>query len=115
MGDGGLSSWQGGLPVDALRLNDVLMASGAHGRPLRQSRDWGYQRLAAGGCVLVMDAAPPPATPVAGFGSASTLAFELSDGAERLVVGCGGAVLAAARYSPDVALGLRSTAAHSTM
>ena len=115
MGDGGLSSWQGGLPVDALRLNDVLMASGAHGRPLRQSRDWGYQRLAAGGCVLVMDAAPPPATPVAGCGSASTLAFELSDGAERLVVGCGGAVLAAARYSPDVALGLRSTAAHSTL
>lgn len=115
MGDGGLSSWQGGLPVDALSVNEVLAASGAQGRPLRQSREWGYQRLAAGGAVLVMDAAPPPMARVAHGGCASTLAFELSDGAERLIVNCGGAGVTGARLSPAMTQGLRSTAAHSTL
>lgn len=115
MGDGGLSSWQGGLPVDAETVNDVLIASGAHGRPLRQSRDWGYQRLANGAAVLIVDAAPPPMARVAHGGCASTLAFELSDAAERLIVSCGGAGVTGARMSPAMMTGLRSTAAHSTL
>ncbi|KQN92503.1 heparinase [Sphingomonas sp. Leaf231] len=115
MGDGGLSSWQGSLPVDADAVNDVLIASGAHGRPLRQSRDWGYQRLANGSAVLIVDAAPPPTARVAAGGCASTLAFEFSDGTERLVVNCGGAGVTGARLSPAMMTGLRSTAAHSTL
>ncbi|MDR6788763.1 putative heparinase superfamily protein [Sphingomonas sp. BE138] len=115
LGDGALSSWQGGLPVDAETVNDVLLASGAHGRPLRQSRDWGYQRLANGQAVLIVDAAPPPVARVAEGGCASTLAFEFSDGAERLIVNCGGAGVTGARMSPAMATGLRSTAAHSTL
>lgn len=115
MGDGGLSSWQGGLPVDADTVNEVLIASGAHGRPLRQSRDWGYQRLANGAAVLIVDAAPPPMARVAEGGCASTLAFEFSDGAERLIVNCGGAGVTGARMSPAMMTGLRSTAAHSTL
>ncbi|PZQ61909.1 MAG: heparinase [Sphingomonas taxi] len=115
MGDGALSSWQGGLPIDAQTVNDVLVASGAHGRALRQSRDWGYQRLANGSAVLVMDAAPPPMARVAHGGCASTLAFEFGDGAERLVVNCGGAGVTGARLSPAMMNGLRSTAAHSTL
>ncbi len=115
MGDGGLSSWQGALPIDAEAVNDVLIASGAHGRPLRQSRDWGYQRLANGSAILLMDAAPPPMARVAQGGCASTLAFEFSDGTERLVVNCGGAGVTGARMSPAMTIGLRSTAAHSTL
>lgn len=112
MGDGGLASWQGGLPIDPLTVNDVLMASGAYGRPLRQSREWGYQRLAAGSAVLVMDAAPPPAAPVGDGGCASTLAIEFSDGAERLIVNCGGA---GNGRRGELAQALRTTAAHSTL
>jgi uncharacterized heparinase superfamily protein len=115
MGDGGLSSWQGGAPIDGQRVNDVLLASGAYGRPLRQSRDWGYQRLAAGGTVIVMDAAPPPMATTAEGGCASTLAFELSDGTERLIVNCGGARAAGVRLPRATAQALRSTAAHSTL
>lgn len=115
MGDGGLSSWQGGLPLGAGHINDVLLASGAYGRPLRQSREWGYQRLVAGAAIVVMDAAPPPTAEVADGGCASTLAFEFSDGAERLVVNCGGARHAGVRVSPSLAEGLRTTAAHSTL
>ena len=60
-------------------------------RPLRQARDWGYQRLAQGEAVVIIDAAPPPIARLTAGGCASTLAFEMSDGAERLVVNCGGA------------------------
>ena len=115
LGDGGLSSWQGGAPLRAERVRATIAASGVTGRPLRQARDWGYQRLVAAGTVLVMDAAPPPAIPVAEGGCASTLAFELADGPERLIVNCGGARAAAGRLSAGAALGLRPTAAHSTL
>ena len=114
MGDGGLSSWQGGAAVPVARVRAVLEACGVVGRPLRQARDWGYQRLAHGGAVVVMDAAPPPMVPVAEGGCAGTLAFELSDGVDRVVVNCGGAGAAAARGQAALAQGLRSTAAHST-
>ena len=98
--DGGLSSWQGGAPVAAETLAQVVEASGVRARPLRQARDWGYQRLASGGAVLIVDAAPPPAGQAIEGGCASTLAFEFSDGPLRLIVNCGGARAGAARLPP---------------
>jgi uncharacterized heparinase superfamily protein len=113
--DRGLSSWQGGGPFSAARVAAVIEASGVRTRPLRQSRDWGYQRLASGSSVLMMDAAPPPVSRVVEGGCASTLAFEFSDGADRLVVNCGGARAASARLPAALVEGLRTTAAHSTL
>ncbi len=115
LGDWGLGSWQGGAPVVAARVAAVIAASGVRTRPLRQARDWGYQRLAGGGTVLVIDAAPPPVARVVDGGCASTLAFELSDGAMRLVVNCGGARAARAGLPAALLTGLRTTAAHSTL
>lgn len=114
MGDGGLSSWQGCGPLSAETIERVVAASAVRTRPLRQARDWGYQRLTAGGTIIVMDAAPPPASRLGGTGSASTLAFELSDGTQRLIVNCGGAHGSAA-IPAELAQGLRTTAAHSTL
>lgn len=114
-GDGGLASWQGAGAIDAAHVERVVQASGVRTRPLRQARDWGYQRIAAGATVLLVDAAPPPATRMAGVGCASTGAFELSDGPDRLIVSCGGADLAGALIPEDLAQGLRTTAAHSTL
>jgi uncharacterized heparinase superfamily protein len=114
LGDGGLSSWQGGAPIDAARIDAAVMASGVRTRPLRQARDWGYQRLGCGQTRIVLDAAPPPVTRLAAGGCASTLAFELSDGPNRLIVNCGGAG-GAGRLAPEFAAALRTTAAHSTL
>lgn len=113
--DKGLGSWQGGGPTPASEVAAVIEATGIRTRPLRQSRDWGYQRLAAGSAVLVVDAAPPPVARVVEGGCASTLAFELSDGAARLVVNCGGARAASAQVPKSLTNALRSTAAHSTL
>jgi uncharacterized heparinase superfamily protein len=114
-GDGGLASWQGGLPFDQARIAAIVDASGVRARPLRQARQWGYQRLAGGATVISMDAAPPPASRAASGGCASTLAFEMSDGPHRLVVGCGGARNPGALLPANLAEALRATAAHSTL
>ncbi|QQV79162.1 heparinase II/III family protein [Sphingomonas aliaeris] len=115
LGDRGLSSWQGGGPVPAEMLAQVIEATGIRARPLRQARDWGYQRLSAGSAIVVIDAAPPPVARLVEGGCASTLAFEMSDGPHRLVVNCGGARAAVSQLLPNLADGLRTTAAHSTL
>jgi uncharacterized heparinase superfamily protein len=115
LGDGGLSSWQGSAPIGSVRVGATVTASQIRTRPLRQARDWGYQRASVGQTVLVIDAAPPPIARVAGGGCASTLGFELSDGAHRLIVNCGGGNAGGGAISSGLAEGLRTTAAHSTL
>ena len=118
-GDGGLSNWQGAGAVEPGRIEALVAASGVRARPLREARQWGYQRVSAGlpgrATVLLVDAAPPPLARHARDGCASTLAFELSAGRERLVVNCGGAAFAGGAIPIRLAQGLRATAAHSTL
>ena len=115
MGDNALSSWQGGNPGDPSRLAALVDGCGLRARPLRQARGWGYQRLSALGTIIVLDAAPPPPARMASTGSASTLALEMSDGAQRLVVNCGGPGLVPTSMPAELVHALRSTAAHSTL
>ena len=114
-GDRALSSWQGGGPLTPEAIAAVIDASGVRTRPLRQARDWGYQRMSAGQSALIMDAAPPPVARLIEGGCGSTLAFEFSDGPQRLIVNCGGARAVVAKLPAKLAEGLRTTAAHSTL
>ncbi len=114
-GDGGLGSWQGAGAIDPARVDAVVKASRVRARPQRQARDWGYQRLSAGATVVQIDAAPPPVARLADAGCASTGGIEVSDGQHRLIVSCGGAGLAGAWIPRELAQGLRTTAAHSTL
>jgi uncharacterized heparinase superfamily protein len=114
-GDGGLGSWQGAGAVSAERIAALVEASRVRTRPLRDARQWGYQRIAAGKAILQFDAAPPPLARLARTGCASTLAFEFSHGLHRLVVNCGGAAFAGGQVPVRIEQGLRATAAHSTL
>lgn len=118
-GDGGLGNWQGAGAIEAGRIEALVAASEVRTRPLREARQWGYQRVTAGpprnATVLVFDAAPPPLARHARDGCASTLAFELSAGRHRLIVNCGGAAFAGGAIPVRLAQSLRSTAAHSTL
>jgi len=111
LGDGGLSSWQGGGPASATRVAAALAAVNFRGGARDDARDWGYQKLVCGETQLIMDAAPPPAAALSRGACASTLAFEMSDEGHRLVVNCGGG----AGLASELARGLRTTAAHSTL
>ena len=115
MGDGAMSSWQGSNPGVAVRLTALIDGCGLRARPLRQARGWGYQRMSALGTIVVLDAAPPPPQKMTAHASASTLAFELSDGGQRLVVNCGGPGNLSTDLSPELVQGLRTTAAFSTL
>jgi uncharacterized heparinase superfamily protein len=115
LGDGMLSSWQGCGPGEAARLTTLIDGCGMRARPLRQARGWGYQRMSALGTILVLDAAPPPPAKMSEQGSASTLAFELSDSGQRLVVNCGGPGPIPTELPDELVQGLRTTAAHSTL
>jgi uncharacterized heparinase superfamily protein len=113
--DRGLGNWQGAGAVPGERVAALVAASGVRTRPLRDARQWGYQRAVAGKTILQFDAAPPPLGRHARHGCASTLAFELSQAGERLVVNCGGAAFAGGLVPVRIEHGLRTTAAHSTL
>ncbi|HYN45164.1 MAG TPA: heparinase II/III family protein [Allosphingosinicella sp.] len=115
LGDEALSSWQGGNMATRRRVAAAADGAGLIVRPLRQARGWGYQRLQARTTVLVFDAAPPPPPRSLGGACASTLAFELSDGPNRLIVNCGSAGEAKGALPPALVHALRTSAAHSTL
>lgn len=113
--DGGLGAWQGSPHIAVDRIHALVAASEVRARPHRQALDWGYQRVTAGKSVLLLDAGPPPLARQSASGCASTLAFELSHGPQRIIVNCGGAALVGATIPLALARGLRTTAAHSTL
>ena len=115
LGDDLLSSWQGGNMASRRRVAAAVEGAGISVRPLRQARGWGYQRVQSKASVLVFDAAPPPPPRALSGGCASTLAFELSDGSNRLVVNCGGLAEAKGALPDELVHALRTTAAHSTL
>ncbi len=114
-GDGSLGSWQGGWAIGADEVSALVAASGVRTRPLREVRQWGYQRVVAQKSILQFDAAPPPLAKHARTGCASTLAFELSCAGQRIVVNCGGSGCAGGIMPVRLEQGLRATAAHSTL
>ncbi len=114
-GDGSLGSWQGGWAIPAGSISSLIEASRVRTRPLREVRQWGFQRVTAGGAVLQIDAAPPPMPRHARNGCASTLALEFSAAGQRIFVNCGGAACAGGIVLVRLEQGLRATAAHSTL
>lgn len=113
--DGSLGSWQGCAAISAADIADLIRVSGIRSRPLRQARHWGFQRIPAGRTVVLVDAGTPPMARHAVTGCASTLAFEMSHGAHRIIVNCGGAGVIGPDMPASLAKGLRATAAHSTL
>lgn len=114
-GDGSLGSWQGSWAIEADAISRLIAASGVRTRPLRDVRQWGFQRVVAQKSLLLFDAAPPPMARHARSGCASTLAFEFSSAGHRIVVNCGGAAAAGGLVPVRLEQGLRATAAHSTL
>ena len=113
--DGALSSWQGAGAIRADRVAALIEASTVRARPVKNVRQWGYQRVAGNKTTLIFDAAPPPLSRNSRTGCASTLAFELCAQGQRIIVNCGGAAFAGGQVPARIEQGLRATAAHSTL
>ncbi len=90
-------------------IDRVLKLSQADGKALTTAPYSGLMRVEARRTVLVFDAMVPPPGHLSHRGHAGTLAFELSDDQDRLVVNMGTAT------SGSLASLSRTTAAHSTL
>lgn len=92
-------------------LGLALSRVGDRLRDLSQLPLTGYQRLKAGKSLVLMDCGVPPRHGLDMHAHAGTLAFEMSYGADRLIVNCGAAHAGAADWRRVQ----RTTAAHSTL
>jgi len=110
-GDGALALFQDGRENDPRMIAGLLARDDARGAPFGHARHSGYQRLAAGRAILLMDCGTVPPGAFAAHAHAGFLGFEFSSGPHWLVVNCG----AGGRSNSSWDRAVRATAAHSTL
>lgn len=111
MGDGSFARFNGLGDTQSDLLATVLAYDDVRGAPLANAPHSGYQRIDAGGTVIVMDAGRPPPMNYSVSAHAGCLSFEMSVGRQRLIINCGspgGEAVPMRRMA-------RTTAAHSTV
>ncbi len=109
-GDGGLALFNGGLEQERSLIDKALAETGVRGKALTSAPHSGFQRLALGRTVIIMDTGKPPGANC--FNAhAGGLSFEMSVGKDRLITNCGASGIEGDQW----ARALRSTAAHSTL
>ncbi|MEL6503346.1 MAG: heparinase II/III family protein [Pseudomonadota bacterium] len=92
-------------------LATILHHNEERGQPQSSAPQSGYERLAAGKTVVLMDVGKPLSPGTSEQALAGTLSFELSSGAHRFIANCGVPETLRDEYAPFT----RATAAHSTL
>jgi uncharacterized heparinase superfamily protein len=110
-GDGALALFNGGRESDPRMIEALLARDEVRGQPFAYAPYSGFQRLAAGRSLAILECGTAPAGAFSAEAHAGCLSFEFSTGAQRLVVNCGAPSQAQEKW--DSALG--TTAAHSTI
>ncbi|HEY0107096.1 MAG TPA: heparinase II/III family protein [Rhizomicrobium sp.] len=110
-GDGALALFNGGTEGDSRTVAGLLARDEVHGQPFAFARHSGYQRLTAAKTLLILDCGGVPEGAFSVDAHAGCLAFEMSNGSQRIVVNCGAAGLSQPKWESA----LRATAAHSTV
>src|SRR5215510_10522199 len=110
-GDGNFALFNGMGPTPTDLLTTVLAYDDARGTPVSNAPHSGYQRVEAGGTVIVMDTGRPPPLAASQEAHAGCLSFELSHRNFRILVNCGLPGTSREHWRPMA----RSTAANSTV
>jgi uncharacterized heparinase superfamily protein len=107
-GDGRLALFNGSTLGSANAIDAALKRSRSKA-PAPATAHWvGFQRLAAGATLVIQDAGAPAPPGLDTDAHAGCLAFEMSEGRDRMIVNCG------TSHGP-LHDALRATAAHSTL
>lgn len=109
--DGRLANFNGGGEGRADSLTKLLKQADLPERPFSVCPNTGYQRVAAGDSVLIMDTGGTPDTGFDSRAHQAPLAFELSNSAGRMIVNCGWT----AEQPPRWHRMMRHTVSHSTL
>jgi len=110
-GDGMFAHFNGMGPTSPELVATVLAYDDARGTPVANAAHSGYQRLAGGPAVVLMDTGRPPPVSVSREAHAGCLSFEFSSGLQPIVINCGLPAINREAWR-EVA---RATAAHSTV
>ncbi len=110
-GDGRLAHFNGTPDLPPGLVDTVLALDETHGQPLLRANQSGFQRVARGRSLIIMDTGPAPEGILGTESHAGCLSFELSSGPHRIFVNCG----ATDNHGSQWHDALRSTAAHSTV
>jgi uncharacterized heparinase superfamily protein len=110
-GDGGLALFNGGQESDGRMITVLLTRDAVRGALFNHARHSGYQRLAAGRSLVLMDCGRTPEGVFATQAHAGFCSMEFGSGAHRIVVNCGAGGLGHTNWDQP----LRATAAHSTL
>jgi uncharacterized heparinase superfamily protein len=110
-GDGSLALFNGMGATQPDTIATLIAYDDVRGRPMTDAPYSGYVRMEAGASILVADVGAAPEVWSAGNACAGPLAFEFSQGRQRIIVNCGLPVHASAALK----LASRYTAAHSTL
>jgi uncharacterized heparinase superfamily protein len=109
-GDGGLALFNGSQEGEALLLDTILTQADARGRPLKRAEQAGFERVALGRTVIIVDSGAPAPSKLDQHAHAGIASFEMSVGRERFIVNCG-----AHPGKGPWRKALSATAAHSTL
>jgi uncharacterized heparinase superfamily protein len=110
LGDGGLAQFNGGYEEKRNFVDTVLADTGVRGKALTSAPHSGFQRLAGGRTLIIVDTGQPVVSAMQNT-HAGTLSFEMSVGKDRLVVNCGTASSEGRKWFSA----MQATAAHSTL
>ncbi len=110
LGDGSIARFNGAGHTPQSLISTVLRYDDVMGAVPTTAPYSGYQRLDAGGTVVLVDTGKPPPAELSADAHAGALSLEMSSGEFPLVVNCGIPVLG----NPSARLAAHSTAAHST-
>ena len=109
-GDGGLPVFNGSFEADKGLVNRTLGKAGRIGGKAAQAGgDFGYQRLAAGDALLLVDAGAAPGGEAGRWAHAGASSFEFYLGGTRVVCNCG----SGQDRGEEWRLAMRQAAAHS--
>jgi uncharacterized heparinase superfamily protein len=109
-GDGGLALFNGSQEGDTLLLDTILTQADARGRPVKRAPQGGFDRMAQGRTVIIIDSGVPAPAKLDRHAHAGIASFEMSVGRERMIVNCG-----AHPGAGPWRAALAATAAHSTV
>jgi len=109
--DGALALFNGCAAQPADRMLSVMRYDESGGEPLKHTPQMHYQRLAAGGTIILADTGCAPSGELSTTAHAGCLSFEMSSGSNRFIVNCGAPTFMRSRFGRLA----RATAAHSTL
>ena len=109
-GDGSFAHFNGMATSATDTVATILAYDETLGTPVASATHSGYERMARGGSVVLVDTGTPPPMPVSHNAHAGTLSFEFSARNHRMIINCGAP---APRHSA-LRYAARQTNAHST-